>query len=788
MALNADKMNTTDKFQVKSQLARLLAIENISIRHDPTARTAGFDVKNRVLYVPNWTGISNYLYDMLVVHEVGHALHTPAEGWSEAIDKIAAKNNQSKNMRAKMAIKDFLNVVEDARIDKLQKRRYPGSKTDYIVGYKELFERDFFGIQGKNVDSMSFIDRANIYFKGGSHIIVNFTNEEKVFIKRMERLETFEEVIALAEEIYTFSKENCTTDNHYYIQDEDGDEYFVQDSDGDSYSEIDDSADEDGEGSGSNDESEGSEEGDESEGEGSGSDDEGDEEGEGDGQGEGSDDGEGDEEGNSSKSKSGDKEDKGNPSKSKKTAGDGHGDGEEGSDNVPESMTEKAARQSAESIVDASSKKLLHVKIPKFNDKIVQDYKVVLARLRKAVENSKNCTWNYTTKIYGTRMKEMDAELQEWKNRENKTISFMVKEFEMRKAAATYAKISVARTGVIDTNRLHSYKYNDDIFRRAMTIPKGKNHGFVMLVDWSGSMECNLKSTLKQLYTLVLFCKKVQIPFEVYFFRSYMGACNEDTSSPHSYAKDEIAFNAFALCNILSSRMNINELNEGMRYLWYFSEMRLGVDAMGSTPLNQAILAFDKVVNAFQKKNKVQIVSTIVLTDGDSDGVHSWGHESNQYYNSTSCRYEYANYMLEDPVTKQTYYIDCTKPGWANRRATETFLNILKSRTNSHLIGFFIASHQRDAVHSAGGELSPEQSKFWKDNHYLGLKNAGYDEYFVINVAAMEKVNRDHDDIPITSDMSIKKVTKAFQKFNEEKTVNRSMLTNFIKWISSDIV
>lgn len=772
MAMPVEKINTTDKFQIKSQLARLLAIENISIRHDPSLKTAGFDVKNRVLYIPNWTGISEYLYDMLLVHEVGHALNTPSEGWGEAIDSIAAKNGQDKNMRAKASIKDFLNVVEDARIDKLQKRRYPGSKSDYIVGYKELFERDFFGIKGRNVNALSFIDRANIYFKAGAHIIVNFSNEEKVFIKRMERLETFEEVIALAAEIYEFSKQNCTTNSNHYIEDEDGDEYLIEDENGDVFMEMDDET-EGEDNSGEGDENE-SEEGGEDDGDATDGDDPGDSE-----DGKDSDSGDAEDDEDSEEDQSGEK------SKSNK----GHGGDLKDDDIVPESLTEQSARKSVESIVDSSSNKILHVKLPTFNEKVIQDYKIVLPRMRNAASVSRSYKYRYSdSATYGTRMNELDVELQEWKMREGKTISFMVKEFEMRKAAATYAKIATARTGVIDTNRLHSYKYNDDIFRRAMTIPKGKNHGFVMLIDWSGSMERNIKSTLKQLYTLVMFCKKVQIPFEVYFFRLRNGACPDDVQSPQSYGANELVFSAFAVCNILSSRMNANELNEAMRLMYYNGDLRIGVDTFTSTPLNQSILVLDKIVNEFQKRNKIQIVSTIILTDGESDAVSSWGQQ-NPVYNYQTGRCDYANYMLEDPQTKQTYFIDVSKRGWDRRGTTETFLKILKSRTNSHLIGFFIASRQREVGEVMSGDnMTPDQIKFWKDNHYLGLKNAGYDEYFVINVSAMERSTKMDENIPISSNMSMKRAAKVFQKFTENKTVNRSMLTNFIKWISSDIV
>jgi hypothetical protein len=38
----------------KDQLAKLMATEDITVRHSTTAKTASFDVKGRVLTLPNW--------------------------------------------------------------------------------------------------------------------------------------------------------------------------------------------------------------------------------------------------------------------------------------------------------------------------------------------------------------------------------------------------------------------------------------------------------------------------------------------------------------------------------------------------------------------------------------------------------------------------------------------------------------------------------------------------------------------------------------------------------------
>ena len=58
----------------------------------------------------------------------------------------------------------------------------------------------------------------------------------------------------------------------------------------------------------------------------------------------------------------------------------------------------------------------------------------------------------------------------------------------MKKSADQYARAATSRTGVLDTNKLHTYRYNEDIFKKVTVMPDGKNHGLIMLLDWSGSM------------------------------------------------------------------------------------------------------------------------------------------------------------------------------------------------------------------------------------------------------------------------------------------------------------
>ena len=57
----------TVQHEIKSQLAKLLATEDLIVEHKKV-ETAYFNVSSRVLTLPLWYKSSNIFYDMLVGH------------------------------------------------------------------------------------------------------------------------------------------------------------------------------------------------------------------------------------------------------------------------------------------------------------------------------------------------------------------------------------------------------------------------------------------------------------------------------------------------------------------------------------------------------------------------------------------------------------------------------------------------------------------------------------------------------------------------------------------------
>ena len=377
------------------------------------------------------------------------------------------------------------------------------------------------------------------------------------------------------------------------------------------------------------------------------------------------------------------------------------------------------------------------------------------------------------------------------RNESNKVVSYLVKEFELRKNADQLKRATVAKTGDLNMSRIYSYKFNEDIFKKVSVVPGGKSHGLVMFLDWSGSMVDHIANTIKQLINLVLFCKKQNIPYEVYAFL-------EDTDSSMSITKathkpNDLYTKPYALMNLLSSRMNSSEFTFACSALCYMC--RLGENnrlilpywlSMQGTPLNEAIIHAMSIVPEFQKQNKLQIVNTIFLTDGE-------GHELNRYYDS---HYQSNSYggdwgtthikcdrlVIRDPVTKHEEVIDARQYG----RQTKAFISLLKARTKSNVIGFYVI-HGRDFNRKVydwypkANNHEQIKESFRKNNHAI-VENTGYDEYYVLRSNSLD--TDDDSTFEVKENATIRGIASAFTKYNNGKHNSRVVLNRFIGLIA----
>ena len=546
--------------EIKSQLAKLLATEDLIVEHKQV-ETASFNVESRVLVLPLWEKASSEVYDMLVAHEVGHALFTPCEDWLDRYDIPPS----------------FVNIVEDARIEKLMKRKYAGLPKTFFIGYKELQGMDFFKLSDIDVNEMGIADRLNLYFKVGNFIDIDFTDYEKTLVSMVKSAETFDDVLEYSKVIWEYAKEELEQKKKEQQEIEEMKaKVEMEDGDGDNEKEYKTTT----QGTEGDSEKSDVESEDELEDE---------------------DDDDGLDYDDQAYSKGG------------ITLGD-----------EPKAETVENLEESLKDLVNQAGRETLYVEKP--NDLDLD--KVIIPNW--FIHKNIDFEWRENT---ASDFFNADKEFDEFRVSARKEVNYLVKEFEMKKSASAYARAATARTGMLDMSKLHTYQYCEDIFKKVTVLPDGKNHGLVFILDWSGSMSYIMKDTIKQLYNLIWFCRKVQIPFDVYAFTNCHPYHNMRES--RYTAKNNIVCieESFSLMNLFTSKVNVRTLDHQMRNIYRMAtrfgyshvswddrdrfQVPIGMGLSG-TPLDESLICLHQIIPQFKKDNKVEKVQCVVLTDGEA--------------------------------------------------------------------------------------------------------------------------------------------------------------------------
>ena len=748
----------------KSTLAKLLATENLRIEHQKVL-TAMFDLKNRTLILPIWKDMSSDLYDLLIGHEVGHALFTPAQGWHGEIDARG------------MGIKSYLNVLEDARIERKIKDKFPGIRRNFFAGYQELFENNFFGVKGYDLSKLRLIDRINLHYKVGSFLNAPFSADENQYLARVDALETWDDVAALAVELYELAKSEPEHDFDSskfmgeLMDDSDGDDDASYDVDK-WFSDMDDQNSGDGD------------EGESSEGESADADaDSGD--------------------------KTGDKT--GEDAKSDgKSADDANEDGGvaptegvklPGSNDKPilnedpVSITDQNFREMEDTFIDSKSREYAYGILRKVDTKnyvIPMDW--VLDHMRPTVYADR---WHTRTVDYDPLAQEV---FSEFRNNNQKYINTMVQEFEMRRRASEFARAQTSKTGRLDVDRVWAHKISEDLFARNTVVPNGKNHGMLLFLDMSGSMASNMKGTIEQLVTLMMFCRKVRIPFEVYGFtnngvvndkysKSDVMRANRANDTVSSGKELEIGDSSFNLLQFVSDNCSVAKFNEVVRTLLMCAKgydysarpsrraeifvSNSQIMSLASTPLEESIMVARSIADKFRAKNRVEVLNTVFLTDGDGDNnITVGGRYGSHHINITDASTNASVTVKYDDEVYRT-------------QLQVALLELYKKATGSRVINFFIAPYNpkwaAKRMYGGAADFDTKWKNEWKQKFFHVTKSFGFDDRFLIPGGSDLTIG---EDVFESNSNDPKDLRRAFKKFQNTKQTNRVLLNKMIQAVA----
>tara|TARA_Y100000361_G_scaffold822_1_gene657 strand:+ start:3730 stop:5805 length:2076 start_codon:yes stop_codon:yes gene_type:complete len=687
-------------YEIKSQLAKLLATEDLVVENKPVA-TAQFNVETRVLTLPMWKRASNSVYDMLVGHEVGHALFTPNDWSFEGT-----------------VPQQFVNVTEDARIEKLMKRKYPGLHKSFNAGYKELAEEDFFCLDGEDIDNMNLADKANLYFKIGKHLDITFTDEEKVIIEQIGDAETFDEAVEAAKVMYAYCKKPQKESQPVVIppspNGQSGGQSVQQES-------------QNIEGSGDTDDVMTHEE------------------------------------------------------MLEEAANRESADEPEENLPEPEVTTDSTFEDRKEEFngdldIDSQFETGYH-ELPEFN---VDDLIVSFSEIRNKFDWTEDLFMKEDSKSYAY----VDAEYSKFKKSAQKEVNFLVKEFECKKAADSYSRSATSRTGVLDCTKLHTYKYNEDLFKKVTILPDGKNHGLIFILDWSGSMGNCILDTVKQLYNLIWFCNKCNIPFDVYAFTNSYVRNDEEVERKNIWEDDKLFINGdFRLMNFFSSREKKKDIEKQMqslyRLVWsmkmYCCYSYPPEFSLSGTPLNETLIALSQILPAFKKMHGLQKTHCFILTDGEANPLMVSKRNS---YGGQGTRHLYPGKdFIRNRKTGHTYQV---------KRAYHSFTkillqNLMEENKDCNFVGIRLcAPREMNSFIRSYQHVTDDALKKIKKQKYYEIKNTGYTSYFAMQSNALNQ----EADFDVEEGASKAKIKSAFVKNLKTKALNKKVLSKFMELVA----
>ncbi len=748
-------------FDIKSQLAKLIATENIEVQHNKV-KTASFDTLNRILTLPLFKQQSGDVYDMLIAHECAHALWTPTDGWAKLKD-----DNE---------LRSYVNVIEDCRIDKMIQKKYPGVVKNYINGFEILDKQNFFGIKDKDINKdLMLIDKINLFYKSSKRLPIHFSFVDKKWLGKIDNLKSFDDVVDLAKSLLNWQKKQVLEmkklpdfDLHsiskiYKLGDDE--DMDSEDMDSDETSEDSKNTDDMVEDKESDDYKESEDNG----------------------------------------------EDKKDTDIQKGTNAEAQEGG--GSGVAPDKLkaiTNDTYEKEIQSLFDTDDNTTAYnyfdLPTPMLDKAVVSNKKFLKDMRSYAADECKKYSlsrdyYNWLTEAY-----------KKFKNENKKTVMYLVKEFEMKKSATAYKRATTDKTGIIDPLKLKEYKYSDDIFKKLTILPDAKNHGMMMLLDWSGSMCDTIQQTTEQLMNLVWFCQKVNIPFEVYAFSSEykIERYNKNNGDKtFKYKSGNGIMSDVRLICLANSNCKKKELDESLMHLWHMAQCyterytRFSSERnyrgeryympndyyLGSTPLNEALVVLNKMVPMFKERNKIEKMSLITLTDGGAN------HTFSEKMMMDGKGLNNVNMGYNPPVIKvgkRQYTFKHSKHFYRSHNTTGLLLDIIRKTHNISTVGFYVT--KRFKQYQLSGmipeDMTYEQRDQWlaklrvsmNKQRYADVGQAGYDKYFLLNG---KKLNVENTDLSsINDNMKTGGIKRIFLKSMKNRLQSRTLLNKFIEEVA----
>lgn len=826
----------------KRAVANLMAREQITVQVIEGAKTATFNPKDRILTIPNWTNLTIEQADVLMCHEIGHALFTDR---TLDIQKIPC------------GLFTYMNVIEDARIERRTKNAFPGTAATFFKGYRE-FHANGPIFQGTvdalfhptthveiPVAGMKLIDKINIHYKIGAFLPVTFTTAEKVWLTRIDKCCSTVEALQIAKDMQAEQRDLAKQEQKEDKSQGSKASRAKGTAKLDKPESADDSGDDKESTRGVPGDDNSSDDSDLAEGDDEGQEDEGTGEGDGDSKdGDSDGDSDGDDSASTDSDADGDSDENGAPSPTNENAKENAktkntGNADDAADTV-DAMLDTLAKLAAER---SGAPQITHLLYSELNDTILKGRTITAKDWADMAHDAMNAACPSAAA-------NLDAMENDWNAQYLTTARHMGLEFERRKNAKCLMAAKTAKSGKLDLTKLAQYRFTEDLFKRSISVPNGKSHGVVMLIDGSGSMSDVFANVVDQTLLFAQFAFQVSIPFEAYMFSD---CTNGLSRTDGSFDQTSAGMNSLTLgqsgrliglINTSTSRAGFKRQVRAVLALkarhnrYSRTSYGYGMDdaitsipfsGLGGTPLFTGIMIAERHLARMKNQMKLDKTTFIVITDGE-DTNNVWYQTNAHTYNTNHKGQKFASvedaFVVRDTVTKKNLsYVKQAKDYQGRTVATgltngvlTMLLDIIKLRHGTRTIYIYLQNGSVSSLISRRRSryrrnYQPQGTQVSVDGFRYLVGAQHFDEASKITLASVKDALRDEGqyclpkelgvaDLAIilpavsvgltenafskldTTDMSQKKVAVEFVKASVKAVSNRRFVNSVIPYLA----
>jgi len=206
---------------------------------------------------------------------------------------------------------------------------------------------------------------------------------------------------------------------------------------------------------------------------------------------------------------------------------------------------------------------------------------------------------------------------------------------------------------------------------------------------------------------------------------------------------------------------------------------------LSGTPLNESIVALNKIIPAFKEECKMEKVNVVMLTDGEAHHLHRHKEVQRHWEPDTfmgSCQINHHRDYLRNRKNGRTYKMPSRYHEFSQlliKYVTDVHkdvnfvgIRLMESRDHSYMLSRYCM---------VDSDEYRQAKKEWKKSKSFSIKVDGYTKYFGMSNSVLSQTDTT---AILAKDASKSQIKSYFNRSLKDKRLNKKVLSEFVELIA----